>query len=58
MQDAYDIYVTWWRDHYGYACPITREAWDEWCQRPRNNAPVSDEQFDIDTERREGWANG
>jgi hypothetical protein len=56
MQDAYTIYTQWWRDHYGYPCPITREAWDTWCKRPKSSEPVSDTQFDLDIERREGWA--
>lgn len=48
--DAYAIYCQWWRDHYGYECPISPEAWERWCKQQQ-----ADTQFDIDTERREGW---
>jgi hypothetical protein len=53
--DAFTIYREWWRDHYGYECPITREAWQRWCAQPRVVEFVSDFDFDRETERREGW---
>lgn len=57
--DAYAIYIAWWKQHYGYECPITREAWDQWCRQPNATLrQLDDTQFDIDTERREGWSYG
>jgi hypothetical protein len=58
MPDTYTIYTQWWSDHYGYACPITREAWERYLSTPRRSTVQSDTQFDHDTERHEGWANG
>lgn len=54
--DAYEIYTSWWMDHYGYPCPITREAWERWCKVTAWPRRLSETQADINTERREGWA--
>lgn len=36
--------------------PCTRSQWERWCKQPIDlSKPLSDAQFDIDTERREGW---
>lgn len=53
--DAYAIYSKWWKDHYGYEFPCSREDWQRWCEAPRFREGTD---FDIDTERREGWAYG
>lgn len=52
--NAYEIYIAWWQDHYGYPCPITAEDWARWCRAPRSVSKPED--YDIVTEQREGWA--
>ena len=50
---TYDAYCQWC-DTVGQKRP-TRAWWDAACALPRTNKRISDTQFDIDTERREGW---
>jgi hypothetical protein len=54
MPETYDIYRQWFRDHYGYEYPVSREEFRAWCRAPRR--AIAENDFDIDTERREGWA--
>jgi hypothetical protein len=55
MFDAFDHYCQWCRDRG--QTPPTREWWDKACAQPRRPQPrLSDTQFDVDTERREGYA--
>lgn len=58
--DTYTIYCQWCIDHH--RPPPTREWWDRACAQPRptkltlRRSPQADFEFDIETERREGYA--
>jgi hypothetical protein len=52
--DAYEIYCQWCRDHHRQ--PPTREWWDRAVAAPRDATLRRDDDFDIETERRDGWA--
>lgn len=53
--DSYTIYCQWCLDH-GRRAP-TREWWDMACAQPRQpQRKLSDTEFDVETERREGYA--
>ena len=45
--DTYDIYRQWWRDRYGYDCPIPRAAFDRYLATDHPRA-VYDETFSPD----------
>jgi len=53
MFDFYEQYRRIHRQVYGRD-PCTREEWVAWCAQPaaRQESPVD---FDIETERRDGW---
>jgi hypothetical protein len=55
---TYTVYRQWWKDRYGYDCPITEAAFERYLHLDRPRERIDDTQFDLDTERREGWANG
>lgn len=51
---SYSIYCAWCRDH---SQPVpTREWWDFACAKREIAERISQSDFDISTERREGWA--
>jgi hypothetical protein len=50
--DAYTIYREWCEAH-GYK-PPTREWWNAACAEVNHLLPPADD-FDIETEQREGW---
>ena len=52
---AYDIYCQWCLDTGRK--PPTREWWDNACKQPPTRKQ-SDLEFDVETERREGWGYG
>lgn len=58
---TYTIYRQWWLDRYGYECPISEAAFERYLHLDRPWPQASPEQadcvFDMETERREGWAN-
>jgi hypothetical protein len=51
---GYEIYVEWCRDHQRK--PPSKAWWDKACAQPKTI--VFEPDFDIDTERREGWTYG
>jgi hypothetical protein len=52
---GYELYCDWCVKNN--RMPPTREWWNWACRRPRpNNTVVFEPDFDIETERREGWA--
>lgn len=56
---TYSTYRQWWLDHYGYECPISEAAFERYLHLDRTAVKrIEDDQFDIQTERREGWAYG
>lgn len=52
--DSYTIYREWFLHHYGREFACSREEWDRWCKTPARKAAEGD--FDLETERREGWS--
>lgn len=58
MIDTYSIYCQWCKDHH--QTPPTREWWNKSVSQPRPNVAIidfqSDFEFDVETERREGYA--
>lgn len=55
MTDTYTIYSEWFLHHYGRPFGVSREEFERWCRKPRASEK---EDFDIATERKEGWAYG
>jgi hypothetical protein len=55
MTSFYDRYCQWCAEH-GQA-PPTREWWAKAAAQPRRVRPQSDEDFDRETERQEGWTH-
>jgi hypothetical protein len=53
--DTYDIYAQWCFEHN--RVPPSREWWDKACGQRRTTLPIEDVAWDIENERREGWAN-
>lgn len=52
--DSYEWYCRYYKRAYGADYPVSRETWREWClslERPHQ----AENNFDIETERREGW---
>lgn len=54
MADAYTTYCQWMTDR-GWPAP-TREWWNMACRARARHERQNDEQFDHDTEMRDGWA--
>jgi hypothetical protein len=55
MSDTYAIYYQWCLDHH--RTPPTKTWWDNAVKQPRQPTPKqNDFDFDIETERREGYA--
>lgn len=54
--DGYSIYRQWCIDHH--QAPPTREWWDHACSQPRTHIArrLTDDEFDDEVERREGWS--
>ena len=53
---TYEIYCQWCLDTGRK--PPTREWWGAACAQPRQQRKLSDIEFDVETERREGWGYG
>jgi len=54
--DGYTIYRDWCLEHH--RMPPTRAWWDHWSPQWRKSPParvLSEDEFDIETEQREGW---
>jgi hypothetical protein len=54
--DGYAIYCQWCVEHHRE--PPTRAWWDHSCIGTKDYRPMTDVEFDVQTEQREGWCYG